>query len=511
MMVESKLLRTLGSVVVALLVATTGVSCGVDATSHPATSTAPATTVDATGPDEQASTSTTVPPIRTIPDPGGPPPDPSIDDVDDSTYGGLGDPRIDVVHYDLTLRADLDNPVVSGVAVIDLAALTSAPLASFTLDLDGPTIEAVTVDGATAQSSAAGEEVTITPAKALVPFQVATVEVTYSGTPAPEFSEGLDTIVGWQRDDEGGWFSMPEPDGTSTWAPVSDHPSDKATWRVTLDTQPGVTGVSNGRLRVQRAEGDRQIWIWAQDNPMATYLALVAIGRYDLVESPTRPGVMAMSAYPVSLPASDRAKFDQHLAMIDFYSEVFGPFPEDDTGVVIVPAGIEVAIETKTRPLISREWLDEFLESVLAHELAHEWFGNSVTPQDWTDLWLNEGFATYAEILWQEHANGANVRELIEDDESVMFVSSLAPRSVEAAKDFDPAVYGGGARALHALRIEIGDEPFFDLVRRWVEARRDSTATTEDFTSLAAEVAGRPLDDFFQTWIYQPNPPELPN
>jgi aminopeptidase N len=442
----------------------------------------------------------------------GPVPDPSVDDVPDEVFPDLGDPRIDVATYDLTVRADPGREDITGRAVLTLSARTAAPLSSFTLDLRGPAVTRATVAGAPATVDAQPSEITIRPAEPLAPGRATEVILDYAGVPQPADLDRLGTI-GWHADDAGGWFADSEPLGTSTWAPVNDHPSDKATWRITLDTPDGITGVSNGHLVSRGTAGDgRRRWVWEQDRPMAPYLAFAAVGRYELVER-----TATISDHPVRIlvampadKAGDADRFDRIEAMLTFFAERFGPYLDDDAGAIVVPTDLGLALETQSRPMFGDEVLFDAEPFALAHELAHEWFGNAVTPARWIDLWLNEGFATYSEYLWFEHDGGYPLRSQVEDDESRLNRSPLAPVSRDAADDFDPAVYGNGARALYALQLTIGDADFATLLRRWVAEQRGGTATTEDFVALAEDVSGRDLSAWARTWLHDGGHPPLP-
>jgi len=496
--------RALAALVALALAASGAVACtanGSDSSRAPTTTAAGRSTTTTTGSDADGSstTSTTVDPDAV---------DPTQHDVTDPVFEHLGDPRIDVRHYDVTVAADPKRPGVKGTVTMELAATTDVALPSFTLDLKGPKASKATVGGKRAGVTAKGAELTVTPASPLRPGREVTVVITYAGTPDTGQFPGLGVPVGWQPDTLGGWFTMSEPDGTSTWVPVNDHPSDKATWTVTLDTPKGVTGVSNGRLTSSKVQGERRRWVWTTDQPMASYLVLAAVGDYDLVQRTGPRGIQVVVAFPKTVPASQRKGFDQLDDILSFYGKTFGAYPDDDAGAIVVATNLGLALESQTRPLFGLDAVGDGPTWALAHEVAHQWFGDAVTPATWTDLWLNEGFATYADWLYRAHL-GQDIDQLATTDE-VPGQGDLAVLDPQAAGSFDGAIYEGGARALHALRKTVGDDAFFAILRQWFADHRGKNATTADFEALASKVAGKDLTSFFNAWLQDPTQPAFP-
>lgn len=473
-------------------------ACSAQGSGSDAAPRATTTRPDADGSAPGGSTTTTEPPRTDV--------DPSVEDVPDEVFDGLGDPRIDVRHEEVEVTADPGQAGISGRAVLTLTATTADPLPSFTLDLRGPEVDELTVDGTAAEVDAGPDQIAVTPATPLEPGVEVEVAVSYSGTPDPTAFPGLGVPVGWQADDAGGWFTMSEPDGTATWVPVNDHPSDKATWTVSLDTPADAVGVSNGRLVSSDTDGERRLWVWETDRPMASYLVLAAIGAYDLVRQDGTDGRKLAFAFAPQVEEADRRGFERTDEILSFLAEQFGPYPDDDAGVIVVDSSVGLALETQTRPLFGLDGVDA---EALAHELAHQWFGDDVSPASWADLWLNESFATYADWLWAEHDLGADLRDLA-DAPYVFSEGGLAVTDPRAAATFDGVIYQGGARALLALRLTIGDAPFAEILRRWVQQYGGGTATTADFTALAEQVSGEDLDAFFDAWLRSPTQPDLP-
>lgn len=453
----------------------------------------------------------------TAPPPPKPPPttapltfDDRTDDVPDEVFPGFGDPRIDVRSYDVTVRADPGELTIEGEVTMVLAPSGDDPVRDLTLDLQGPAITEATVDGRPAQVQAGEAEVVITPAVPLLAGEEVEAVLAYEGEPSQEPFPVFGISVGWQPDDEGGWFTMSEPAGTSTWVPCNDHPSDKATWRVTLDVPEGIEGVSNGRLEDGGpvVEGGRARWTWTEDEPMASYLVLAAVGDYDLVTTEA-DGIRSTFAFPTSLDADRRTGFDVHDEIVRFFADTFGPYPGDDSGAIVVPVELGVALEVQTRSLFGVDSVGTEV-GALAHELAHQWYGNAVTPARWEDLWLNEGFATYADWLWREHDGGRPVDEEAARALERQGGSTIPVRDPQAAATFDFLIYEGGAVVLHALRRTVGDDAFFTILRRWFAEHEGETATTDDLVALSSEVAGTDLSTFFMTWLDTAPLPDLP-
>ena len=494
----------LGAVLVAVTVTGSLAGCGINAKDGPP----PSSPTSASPPSRDGSASTTSTPRTTVPKGTGV--DPTERDVPDQVFAGQGDPRIDVRTYAVTLTADPGSPRISGRVTISLAATTTEPLRSFTLDLHGPKVSAAQVDGQPARITAGTDQIEVAPAAPLTPGRTVDAVLTYAGTPRTTAFPRLGSEVGWQQDEDGGWFTMSEPNGTASWVPVSDHPSDKARWSITLDTPADATGVANGRLVSSVTANGRRAWVWRSAAPMAPYLAFVAVGHYDLVQREGPNGIHLTFAFPPKLPAPERAGFDELDDILSFYGKTFGPYPFNDAGATVVTSSLGLALESQTRPLFGEDAIGDGVVWALPHEVAHQWFGDAVSPARWQDVWLNESFATYADWLYTAHKTGKDMRVVMQDQQ-VPTVGHLAVTDPKAASTFDGAVYDGGARALHALRLEVGDAAFFQILRTWFAENSGRSVTTEDFTDLAERVSKRDLKAFFDTWLRSPKQPELPH
>lgn len=426
------------------------------------------------------------------------------DGVGDELFPDLGNPGLDVQHYDVALSYDPAAGTIAGSVGLDVVLTEDRD--ELTLDSLGPIIEQVTVDGAEAESDTDGPELRIELPQPGHEGDELRLEVEYRVDPQDHPSAvGLEN--GWTNTG-GGSYVLNEPDGARTWLPCNDHPSDKATFTFTLSVPAGITAVANGALTSQRTEGDRDVWVWDETLPMATYLIQLLTGDYEIVEGETPDGLPLTSAVPTGERATMQPFLDVTPEMIAFFERWFGEYPLDRYGLAMADSPVGLAMETQGRSLFSEDdfrggQLDYSTEGLLSHELAHQWFGDAVSPARWKDIWLNESFATYGQWMWAAH--GADV-----DGEAEFALASRSPGSSadpSVGEMFSGNSYDGGAVVLHALRRTIGDDAFFELLQRWVADNNGESRATQDFVTLAEEVSGRDLADFFDTWLFADQPP----
>jgi aminopeptidase N len=459
----------------------------------------------------------------------------------DPYFPSIGNGGIDVRHYHLDITYTPPPVVVpqtptsqlrgqfAGVATLDLVA--TQDLDRFNLDLRGMTVESITINGRPAagiEPPAPGVEVegaawwrvedpanrrwelTLQPRPKLKAGEAAQVVVSYGGeTFRPTDIEGA--LYGWVTTRDGAMVAN-EPEGAMTWYPVSDHQTDKATYSFEITVPEGKVAVANGLPAGPPVTEDGwTTWSWAASDPMASYLSTASVGDYEV-----RPVYYSTSGVPIydfldaKQSTNQRNTSNNSLAlqpaMIDFFESQFGPYPFEAYGSIVDNDSIGYALETQTRPIYS----SQASQGTVAHELAHMWFGDSVSPARWADIWLNEGWATFSTWMWNDFRGTTPLATSFNN------VYNRAPTSSTWAVPladpgplglFSTAVYDRGAATLYALRQKVGDADFFAATHLWLERNEDATGSTDDFQAIFEEVSGQDLDDFFQVWVRQTGKP----
>jgi aminopeptidase N len=368
------------------------------------------------------------------------------------------------------------------------------------------------VNGQPAAIARHGQELVITPRATLAARAPLRIEVVYSGVPHAVIDPD-GSLDGWVATDDGAVL-LSEPQGSPSWFPVNDYPTDKATFTISMTVPAGLDVVSNGPPVGETRQGARTTHVWSEREPMAPYLATVAIGNFDVTRSTTSGGIPIIDATDPRLTRGSRAALAKVGPIIDWESSLFGPYPFESVGATADYAPeVGYALETQTRPTFTFP-IDTLS---LVHELAHQWFGDSVSLRSWPEMWLNEGFATYTEWLWIAHTGGRSVQQLfLEEYHSIpandpFWKIAPSPATLPSAVDlFGEQVYLRGAMALQGLRDTVGDAPFFAILREWASVHRYGNGDTAQFVSLAERVAGVPLHAWLHAWLEAPRRPLLP-
>jgi aminopeptidase N len=535
-------------------------------------------------------------------------PVPGSDGMGDPFFPQFGNGGYDAQHYDLIMSVDVEDNFLDSTVHID--AIATQDLSAFNLDFGGFEISQILVNNVPAEFTREGKELTITPATPLLENEVFKVSVSYSGVPGEYNRRGPDGYpVSWNHYEDGVMVAG-EPSGSSGWYPVNEHPLDKATYSYRITVPDPYSVAANGRLirTIDNADGT-STFVWKSAWPMASYLATVNIAVFDVETEDGPNGVVIRNYFEENISQRTRNAFDRQPEMIEYFNELFGPYPFEAYGAVVHNLDLGFALETQTLSLFGRRTG----EGVVVHELAHQWFGNSVSLESWGDIWLNEGFASYAEVLWVEHIAGRDAAderiagtyqtiapgeqtvhlsqsELLEfiaelpitdktytPDQVVAIFMALSantlpddaadtiraavpadglsgevlatfieasgadsilmagrhinalflaldlpdlvreldtrivpPGDPQANQLFNAGVYQRGSLTLHALRLEVGDETFFEILRSYTARFAYSNASTEDFINVAQEVSGQPLGDLFDAWLYDETLPDMP-
>lgn len=444
---------------------------------------------------------------------------PGAPGLDDRFFPGAGNGGYDVWSYHLALDVDPATNTLAGVATLEVHAIQD--LSSFSLDLAGLSVSAVAVDGRSADFTHVGGELTIDAPAVLRDGQRFRVVVTYGGSPRPVATDAVPFIegVGWMNH---GCeiYAMSQPVGAAGFFPCNDHPLDKARFRFEISAPAEFEVAANGLPQgSEKLPDGRRLHRWTARDPMSTYLATVAIGKLDARHERTPAGLPLHHYFHRDAPPEARKAFDVTASMLAFFEERFGPYPFESYGGILANLPIPAALETQTIPVYGA---GAGHESVIAHELAHQWFGNSVGLTDWSEIWLSEGFASYASWLWEEHAEGkeALAQTLTRAYRALQGTPRregdppraplAAPGGVARQQMFSGAVYGRGAWVLRALHDAVGDETFFAILRTHHARNRHGHATTAEFIDLCAELGGEAQRALLDAWIYDEVPPKLP-
>jgi aminopeptidase N len=424
--------------------------------------------------------------------------------VTDAYAPQSGDRSFDVESYDLQLTYRVRTNRLEGVAVINAVAVEN--LRTFSLDLVGLRATRVRVDGDRKTTFQQGpRKMRVSAPHPLHAGERFSIEVAYAGAPAPRHSRW--GTIGWEELEDGALVAS-QPIGAPTWFPCNDRPDDRARFRMTVTTDAPYVVAATGRRVSTSRSGARVTSVFVSDVPTATYLAAVHVGRYrESVIS--RTPVAIELVHPPALAVDAERAFADTPAMLEVFERAFGPYPQETCRIVLTPDQLEIPLEAQGLVVFGANHLDPAYERLIAHELAHQWFGNSVDLARWQDIWLNEGFACYAEWLWSE-ASGDRSADVLARAHHRMLAA--LPEDLEIADPgpdlmFDDRLYKRGALALHAVRLTVGDGAFFALLREWCAQHRHALVTTDDFRALVEPLgAGRVLSE----WIDRARLPRLP-
>ncbi len=463
----------------------------------------------------------------------------------DAMFPNVGNGGYDALNYDVSL-AWSPTGVADGLITGDITTATTTmtaralePLRSFSLDFEGMTISAVTVNGTPAtwerdiDADAVKYKLIVTPA---TPVEGEfTVAVTYSGTPVRHVdTDG--SYEGWNGTNDGA-ILLGQPIGMMAGFPHNNTPGDKATYTISVDAPSvlanasEVTGdaavASNGELQSKTVSGDRTTWVWRQDKQMASELVVIAIGRFDVIEGSITltdgRSIPSWSFMDSGLSDGNKTTIRNRVAQLETITRnlesIYGPYPGNSTGVIVdsVPSGVNYALETQDRSFFPSA--SSVNGSTLIHELVHQWYGDNVAPTTWTDIWIGEGMATWGPTHYSSAAgfgSGASTEQTYYSSWNRTASSSAnwntPPGAQTASEDlYGYQTYTRSAQFWEALKISIGDDAFFTLIKEWQTRFAGQSRTAADLKALAEEISGRDITALWNDWILEPGKPAWPD
>ncbi|GAB3495047.1 M1 family metallopeptidase [Amycolatopsis cihanbeyliensis] len=424
-------------------------------------------------------------------------PAPGAAGAGDPYYPADGNGGYDALGYEVSVRYEPAANRLRGDTV--LTATATKDLSRFNLDLRGFEVESVRVNGRPAEFRREGEfELVISPARALAEAETFQARIRYGGAPRAA-GEGQLGANGWQRTGTGEAFVLGQPHSAAYWYPVNETPRDKATFRLEATVPEGWTAVSIGREIGARTADGWTTTTWEERTPVASYLTTLAIGRFTLERRDLADGTPVLDAYAPG--AEEQRDLGRRTGeVIGFLAGKFGPYPQRAAGGIYLDERIGFSLETQGRPVYA-EWAD--LETVV-HELAHQWYGNSVSVRSWSDICLNECLASYAQWLWLEEQRGedldARFHRIVERTRNDDEFWSPKLHEMGAGNEFE-GVYDKGPLAIHALRRKIGEEAFARVLPEWAAEHREGNASWPEFERFVTEISGQELDAFFAAWF----------
>ncbi|MFZ0454090.1 MAG: M1 family metallopeptidase [Ignavibacteriaceae bacterium] len=411
--------------------------------------------------------------------------------------------KIDILHYYLNLDLYPSKRVLKGDAVIK-GVLKNKDLNEIDLNFyDNMNISKILLNNSPVTYSLSNTRLSI-PIEKSIP-DTFNLRVVYEGTPK---HEGLGSFSFGKIDSQSVVYNLSEPIYASTWFPCNDRPDDKAFLDMSITNDSAETSVSNGVLVGTTLKGNRKTFHWKTYYPISTYLISLYSSKYDnfhdIYVSQDKKDSMKIQyyAFPEHLDYA-KVDFKDHPKMIKFFSETFGeyPFIKEKYGVAEFLWQLG-AMENQTITGIGSNFVRgrRFFSDIYVHELAHSWFGDAVGPKTWKDIWLNEGFATYCEALYDEHNYGEKaLRSSMLSKYQEDFSGTLYN---PGSNLFSSTVYDKGAWVLHMLRHNVGDSVFFKILRTYYNQYKYKNASTEDFKNVCERVSGKQLDKFFEQWVF---------
>ncbi|MBM9458589.1 M1 family metallopeptidase [Nocardioides sp. zg-536] len=426
----------------------------------------------------------------------------------DSVYPDVGDPLVDALHYELDLTWTPGSDRLEGRQRLTFRASADSP--DIRLDFNEQlAISEVTVDGTPVEHSVRGYDLRI--AAPVAADEQYVVELAYAGTPepapAPSARSDFASGVGWNVTDEHETWTVQEPYGAFTWYAVNDHPSDKAFYDFVLTSPDPMVGVANGQLVGVDDGGGLARRTWHLAEPASSYLVTVAFGDLRGTELTSAGGVPVQvwtDRDDDPLPGGTGYAAEA----LDWLEEYLGPYPFDSFGIVVVDN--ENGMETQTMVTLG-DTPYSLSPEVVVHEAAHHWYGNTVSPADWAEVWMNEGMAMYLQAMWEAEQDGVDVAATMDEWaglESQMRRDAGPPGAYDPEQFGDGNIYYGPALMWHELREEVGDTSFFRVLREWPARKENGNAERDEYLDWIEQTTGEELSAFFDAWLLGATTPD---
>jgi len=447
--------------------------------------------------------------------------------IGDRVFPKLGNGGYDVQHYDVALTYATAAPAQGIDGTVTISAKATQALSRFDLDFAGDGVGSVSVDGQPAKFSRSGQELVITPGAPLAKGKAFIVIVANctAHPKKPSESNILDDAFVFTPD---GSATLGQPSGAHVFLPSNDHPRDKATFTFRFDVPAGETAVANGELISQTSANGRAQYVYEQREPMATELIQLAVGSYKVIDRGVQDGVHFRDVIAPSLESLLADKLPDEVKQLAWLKARLGPFPFSTYGSFVIDAQIGASLETQTLSIFDRQVFGGTIVTwpwTMVHETAHQWFGDSVSPREWSDVWLNEGHATWYQMLYAEEFGGFREAALAVsktftgamkyfyehgDDYRHLLGPVARPKGGGFSQLFSTQQYYGGALVLFALRQKVGAATFQKIERAWVSREAGKSASTANFIALASSVSHRKLGSFLHAWLYGTKTPAMP-
>jgi aminopeptidase N len=421
--------------------------------------------------------------------------------VADKIYPKHGSPAVDVLHYDLKLAWQPSTKTLTGTATLRIRPTADA--SQITLDFKPYALDDVDLNGTAVEGAKVTAEKLIVPATVKTDEPV-TLTVSYHGkpatTPMPSHRSDVEPL-GLTVTKEGGLWTMQEPFGAFTWYPANDQPSDKALYDIAVTVPTGWSAIAAGTPAGQTGSTFR----YHSADPMASYLQTLAVGKYKKLVAKGPNGLPLAYWYRPGTDERLLPSMKKSPSFISFLEKRFGKFPFPTGGIVIVDSasGMETQqmITMGGKPL---KFKAANFEVDLLHEYAHQWFGDSVTTSTWTDLWLNEGWATYVQFLYEQerdHFSDAALESYLRKADADLRAELGPPGSPQAANFAESNVYLCPAAMLKELNDALGDAKFFALGRAWVQTQKNTQQDRASFIAFVNKQTGKDFTKLINNWL----------